>query len=69
MSSSKKQMSLLTCAQGRMRDKKLTQRWNFLSTGVSTDGFTPLGAVLMGASVLLYAFIQVRLGFKPRVQA
>ena len=45
--------------QGHMKDKTLTQRWNLLKTGVSTDSFTPLGAMLMGGSVFLYAFIQV----------
>ena len=43
-----------------MKDRTLTKPWNFLATGVSTDSFTPLGAALMGASVFLYAFIQVR---------
>lgn len=45
-----------------MKDKTLTKPWHFLSTGASVDKFTPLGAMLMGASVFLYAFIQVRPG-------
>lgn len=43
-----------------MKDRTLTKPWSVLATGVSTDNLTPLGALLMGASVFLYAFIQVR---------
>ena len=51
--------------QGKMKDKTLTKPWDLLSTGVSTDSFTPLGAVLMGASVFLYSFIQVDVHATP----
>lgn len=42
-----------------MKDKTLTRTWKLAATGVSVDDLTPLGAILMGGSVFLYAFIQV----------
>ena len=47
------------CVQGMMKDKTLTRTWQLAATGVSVDDLTPLGAILMGGSVFLYAFIQV----------
>ena len=44
-----------------MKNKTLTNKWNLFKTGISTDRFTPLSAMLMGASVLLYGTIQVGL--------
>ncbi|KAK9799325.1 hypothetical protein WJX73_002090 [Symbiochloris irregularis] len=44
---------------GLMKDKVLTRTWKLAATGVSVDELTPLGAVLMGSSVFLYAFIQI----------
>lgn len=44
-----------------MKNKTLTMKWNLFKTGISTDRFTPLSAMLMGASVLLYGTIQVGL--------
>ncbi|KAK9819305.1 hypothetical protein WJX74_003436 [Apatococcus lobatus] len=44
---------------GTMKNKTLTHRWNLFKTGISTDRFTPLSAMLMGASVLLYGTIQI----------
>ena len=43
-----------------MKNKTLTKPFNLFKTGISTDSFTPLSAMLMGASVLLYGTIQVR---------
>ena len=42
-----------------MKNKTLTMPFNLFKTGVSTDSFTPMSAMLMGASVLLYGTIQV----------
>ena len=40
-------------------NKKLSRKWSLFGTGVTTDSFTPKGAIIMVASVLLYAIIQV----------
>lgn len=44
--------------QGRAVDKKLTHPTNLAGTGVTTDKFTPLNAVIMSLTVLLYLVIQ-----------
>lgn len=40
-------------------NKKLTKPYDLWRTGVTTDGFTPKGAIIMAVSVLLYGIIQV----------
>lgn len=45
--------------QGQAINKKLTRKWSLFGTGVTTDNFTPKGSLIMVASVLLYAIIQV----------
>ena len=45
--------------QGTAKNKTLTRQFNLWRTGVTTDGFTPKGAVIMAVSVLLYGIIQV----------
>ena len=45
--------------QGTAKNKTLTRPYNLWRTGVTTDGFTPKGAVIMAVSVLLYGIIQV----------
>ena len=45
--------------QGLAMNKKLTRKWSLFRTGVTTDNFTPKGAIIMVASVALYAIIQV----------
>ena len=54
--------------QGTMKNKTLTKPFNLFKTGISTDSFTPLSAMLMGASVLLYGTIQVsvQMAFGPQ---
>lgn len=47
------------CAQGRAINKRLTRKYDLWRTGVTTDSFTPKGAVIMVATVLLYAIVQV----------
>lgn len=54
-------------SQKKAIDNKLTNRWS-LKSGVTTDRFTPLNAVLMGATVLLYLIIQVPSSFFPKLQ-
>ena len=46
--------------QGTAVSKQLTHRWSLSRTGVTTDAFTPKGAVIMVASVGLYAIVQVQ---------
>ena len=46
-------------AQKRAVDRKLTRTWSLKGTGVTTDKFTPLNAIIMSATVLLYLIIQV----------
>ena len=46
--------------QGVAINKKLTKKWSLFGTGVTTDNFTPKGALIMVGSVLLYAIIQVQ---------
>jgi hypothetical protein len=41
-------------------NKKLTRKFDIWRTGVTTDNFTPKGAIIMAASVLLYGIIQAR---------
>lgn len=50
---------ILEQAQGKAVDHKLTQPWALKTTGVTTDKFTPLNAVIMSGTVLLYLVIQV----------
>jgi hypothetical protein len=45
--------------QGRATDKQLTQGASLTKTGITTDKFTPLNAVIMSATVMLYLVIQV----------
>lgn len=45
--------------QGFAINKRLTRKYDVLHTGVTTDNFTPSGAVIMVATVLLYAIVQV----------
>lgn len=45
--------------QGTAKNKTLTRPLNLWRTGVTTDSFTPKGAVIMAVSVLLYGIIQV----------
>jgi len=45
--------------QGRAVDKQLTNKTSLANTGVTTDKFTPLNAVIMSMTVLLYLVIQV----------
>lgn len=52
--------------QGTAINKKLTRKWSLFGTGVTTDNFTPKGALIMVASVLLYAIIQVPRPLFPR---
>lgn len=51
--------SLWLLTQGTAKNKTLTRPYNLWRTGVTTDGFTPKGAVIMAVSVLLYGIIQV----------
>jgi Ca2+/Na+ antiporter len=53
---------------GRATDKQLTQGASLTKTGITTDKFTPLNAVIMSATVLLYLVIQVPASFFPRLQ-
>ena len=46
--------------QGVAINKKLTKKWSLFGTGVTTDSFTPKGAIIMVGTVLLYAIIQVQ---------
>ena len=46
--------------QGVAINKKLTRKWSLFGTGVTTDSFTPKGAIIMVGTVLLYAIIQVQ---------
>lgn len=45
--------------QGKAINKKLTRKFDAMGTGVTTDKFTSSGAVIMVATVLLYAIVQV----------
>ena len=51
--------------QGRATDKQLTQGASLTKTGITTDRFTPLNAVIMSATVLLYLVIQVGTLYVP----
>lgn len=51
--------TLWPLTQGTAKNKTLTRPYNLWRTGVTTDGFTPKGAVIMAVSVLLYGIIQV----------
>ncbi len=42
-------------------DKQLTHPLRLAGTGVTTDKFTPLNALIMSLTVLLYLIIQVNL--------
>ncbi|KAK9825642.1 hypothetical protein WJX81_003822 [Elliptochloris bilobata] len=52
--------------RGTAVNKTLTRRFDLWRTGVTTDSFTPKGAIIMAVSVLLYGIIQVPafLGYK-----
>lgn len=45
--------------QGKAINKRLTKKYDVLHTGVTTDNFTPSGAIIMVVTVLLYAIVQV----------
>ncbi|EIE26168.1 hypothetical protein COCSUDRAFT_61158 [Coccomyxa subellipsoidea C-169] len=45
--------------RGKAINKKLTRKFDAMGTGVTTDKFTSSGAVIMVATVLLYAIVQV----------
>lgn len=53
---------------GRATDKQLTNKRSITKTGVTTDKFTPLNAVIMSATVLLYLVIQLPASFFPKLQ-
>mmetsp|Transcript_10171 Transcript_10171/g.30570 ORF Transcript_10171/g.30570 Transcript_10171/m.30570 type:complete len:554 (-) Transcript_10171:2400-4061(-) len=55
-------------SQGKAVDHKLTQPWALKTTGVTTDKFTPLNAVIMSGTVLLYLVIQIPSSFFPALQ-
>ena len=45
--------------QGKAINKRLTKKYDALHTGVTTDNYTPSGAIIMVVTVLLYAIVQV----------
>ncbi|CAL8462752.1 g2285 [Coccomyxa elongata] len=45
--------------RGKAINKRLTKKYDVLHTGVTTDNYTPSGAIIMVATVLLYAIVQV----------
>lgn len=45
--------------QGKAISKRLTKKYDVMHTGVTTDNYTPSGAVIMVGTVLLYAIVQV----------
>lgn len=53
--------------QGKPVSRTLTRKWDLLGTGISTDAFTPKGAMVMMLSCFLYLTVQVTV--LPRLSA